>query len=112
MFLAAVIQASLEIWQYYDVIRQYANQTCVGHLENLAVTIDAMLEDTETNNAIKTLFGLEALSDYYFVYTIEVSGQLGCRQTRSIYPLARNHSISGKRGPGKGTQRLTNSAGI
>ncbi|KAF9643255.1 peptidase S28 [Thelephora ganbajun] len=70
---SAVTHASVELWEYMDVIRRFANRKCSWHLENLAVTIDSMLSQPGTRKAVKTLFGLSALEhDYDFVTTIEM----------------------------------------
>lgn len=70
----AVTHASIEMWEYMDVIRRFADRKCSRHLENLAVTIDFMLSQPSTRRAVKALFGLSALEhDYDFVTTIEVS---------------------------------------
>lgn len=76
ILLAGVTHASIEMWEYMDVIRRYANRRCSHHLENLSVTIDEMLSQNGTRKAVKSLFGLSDLShDYDFVTTIEVSVQ-------------------------------------
>ena len=80
-FPTAVTHASVELWEYMDVIRRFADRRCSQHLENLTVTIDSMLSQHGTRKAVKVLFGLSALEhDYDFVSTIEVSVQLGRRQ--------------------------------
>jgi len=69
-----VTHASIELWEYMDVIRRFANRRCSRHLENLAVMIDPMLSQSGTRRAVKALFSLSALEhDYDFVTTIEVS---------------------------------------
>lgn len=76
----AVTHASIELWEYMDVIRRFANRRCSRHLENLSVMIDSMLSQPGTRMAIKSLFGLSELQhDYDFVSTIEVSVRPGCR---------------------------------
>jgi hypothetical protein len=73
-----------------DVIRRFANRKCSRHLEHLALTIDAMLSQPDTRNAVRSLFGLSALEhDYDFVSTIEVSVQPRCRRESTVYLAAR-----------------------
>ena len=73
MFSAAVTHASIELWEYMDVIRRFADPRCSRDLEKLAVAIDSMLSQSGTRQAIKSLFGLSALEhDYDFIATIEV----------------------------------------
>ena len=67
-----------------DVIRRFSDRKCSRHLERLALTIDAMLLQPGTRNAVKSLFGLSALGhDYDFVSTIEVNVQLGRGEKRT-----------------------------
>ena len=75
--VTAVTHASIELWEYMDVIRRSADRRCSRHLENLAVMIDSMLSHPGTRKAVKALFGLSGLEhDYDFVSTIEVSVQV------------------------------------
>lgn len=81
----AVTHASIQLWEYMDVIRRFADQRCSKHLEGLAAMIDSMLSQPGTRNAIKGLFGLAGLEhDYDFVSTIEVSVQRGVHDSRLL----------------------------
>ena len=68
-----VTHASVELWEYMDVIRRYANSTCSAHLVNYAETIDKLLKISPLSKIVKALFGLAGLKhDYDFISTIEV----------------------------------------
>lgn len=60
---SAVTHASLEDWQYMDVIRKAANSTCADHLVNSIKTIDSILLNgpTPIKRQLKSVFGLEEL---------------------------------------------------
>jgi len=68
-----VTHASLSNWEYYEIIRNAANSTCIGHLEHAAVVIDGLLGVPYLNRFVKSLFGLEDLAhDDDFVSVLEV----------------------------------------
>lgn len=59
--------------------------------------IDSMLSQPGTRSAVKSLFGLSALShNYDFVSTIEVSTQLGCIREPRVYLVVRRCLELGK----------------
>jgi hypothetical protein len=73
MMYSGVTDAKIELWEYNDVIRRYADPKCSEHLVNLATAIDALLPVPPLNRIVKGLFGLGGLKhDYDFVATIEV----------------------------------------
>ena len=72
---SAVTHASLEDWQYMDVIRKAANSTCADHLVNSINTIDSILLNgpAPIKRQLKSVFGLEELEhDDDFVSVLEV----------------------------------------
>lgn len=82
------------MWEYMDVIRRYADETCSNHLVSLATAIDKIL-GTPLSKPLKSLFGLADLkSDYDFVSTIEVIQLFTLQQNAQI--SVRGLSESGK----------------
>jgi len=68
-----VTHASLSNWEYYEIIRNAADPTCSGQLQNAARTIDALLGVPYVKQYVKTLFGLQDLEhDDDFVSVLEV----------------------------------------
>lgn len=59
----AVTHATLENWQYMDVIRTAADPKCSAHLINFVSTIDSVLTNAPENfkKEFKSLFGLQDL---------------------------------------------------
>lgn len=75
----AVTHASIENWEYMEIIRQAADFKCSQHLENSIQTIDAILlrGDDPVSKALKRrlkgLFGLAGLEhDEDFASMLEV----------------------------------------
>lgn len=79
MHVTAVTHASIENWEYMEIIRQAADPKCSAHLENSIQTIDATLARGDDpigrtlKRRLKGLFGLAGLEhDEDFVSLIEV----------------------------------------
>ncbi|KAH7909806.1 serine carboxypeptidase S28-domain-containing protein, partial [Hygrophoropsis aurantiaca] len=58
---SGVTHASLENWEYMEIIRTAADPTCSSHLENAIATIDTLLTVPHLRSAVKSLFGLGGL---------------------------------------------------
>ena len=72
---SAVTHASLENWQYMDIIREAADPTCADHLVNAINTIDSILTNGPAffKRQLKNVFGLGGLEhDEDFVSVLEV----------------------------------------
>ena len=71
--ILAVTHASLENWEYMEIIRKAADLKCTGNLQLSVQIIDGLLASPLTRNAIKSLFGLSGLEhDEDFASVIEV----------------------------------------
>ncbi|EKM49563.1 uncharacterized protein PHACADRAFT_265104 [Phanerochaete carnosa HHB-10118-sp] len=88
---SAVTHASLENWEYMEIVRDAADPKCSQHLENAIETIDSILtrgDDTISKvmkNRLKALFGLQDLEhDEDFVALIE--SPLGYWQAKNWDP--------------------------
>ncbi|KAI8971168.1 peptidase S28 [Trametes punicea] len=69
---SGVTHASIENWEYMEVIRRAADPRCSHHLQSSIEIIDALLDVPVSRTAIKALFGLEALEhDEDFVSLLE-----------------------------------------
>ena len=65
--------ASLENWEYTDIIRRAADPKCSAHLVNSVRQIDTILRVPHLRKHLKALFGLEKLEhDDDFASLIEV----------------------------------------
>jgi hypothetical protein len=68
-----VTHASLSNWEYYEIIRNAADPTCISHLEHAALAIDTLLGVPYVKRYVKSLFGLQDLAhDDDFVSILEV----------------------------------------
>ena len=66
--------ASIENWQYTDIIRRAADPRCSAHLEHSIGVIDVLLKVPHLKKHLKALFGLEELEhDDDFASLIEVT---------------------------------------
>lgn len=73
---SAVTHATLENWQYMEIIREAADSTCSGHLVGSIGTIDDILLGNNKffKTQLKKLFGLNGLEhDEDFASVLEVS---------------------------------------
>lgn len=75
----AVTHATIENWEYMEIIRQSADPKCIGHLESAIKTIDSVFTNgngpihRRLKRAVKKLFGVEELQhDEDFASLIEV----------------------------------------
>ena len=69
-----VTHASLENWEYMEIIRRAADVKCSGNLQLSVNIIDSMLSNRLTRTPLKALFGLAGLElDEDFASLIEVS---------------------------------------
>lgn len=74
--ILAVTHASLQNWEYMDIIREAADPKCSDHLVNSIRTIDDILTTGPSlfKRQLKTIFGLGSLkSDEDFASILEVS---------------------------------------
>ena len=55
---SGVTYATIEDWQYYDIIRQFADSDCVKQIETAVSEFDDLASSPETVQTIKTFFGL------------------------------------------------------
>ncbi|TFK89724.1 peptidase S28 [Polyporus arcularius HHB13444] len=82
---SGVTHASIENWEYMDIIRRAADRVCSGNLQVSVELIDSLLSNPLTRTAIKSLFGVAALEhDEDFVSLIE--SPLGYWQARNWDP--------------------------
>lgn len=66
--------ASIENWEYMEIIRNAADPKCSAHLETSIETIDRLLSVPPLRNRVKSLFGVAGLEhDEDFVSLIEVA---------------------------------------
>lgn len=82
--VVAVTHASIENWEYMEIIRQAADPKCSAHLENSIKAIDAVLKrgndpvSKSLKRRLKGLFGLADLQhDDDFAALVEASCHLG-----------------------------------
>ena len=76
MFILGVTHASLQNWEYMEIIRKAADPKCSNHLVNSISTIDNILSSYPSffKRQLKNLFGLGDLEhDEDFVSVLEVS---------------------------------------
>lgn len=59
---SGVTYATVEDWQYYDIIRQFAPADCVKQIETTVYEVDDLLSNPKTAEPIKALFGLGNLT--------------------------------------------------
>ena len=75
--ILAVTHASLENWEYMEIIRKAADPKCSSHLEKSIQTIDTILAIPHLKKHLKGLFGLADLKhDEDFASLIEVKQNL------------------------------------
>jgi hypothetical protein len=68
-----VTHATLENWEYMEIIRKAADPKCSSHLENSIASIDSILAIPRMKTMLKGLFGLGNLKhDEDFVSVLEV----------------------------------------
>jgi hypothetical protein len=68
-----VTHATLENWEYMEVIRKAADPKCSSHLENSISSIDSTLAIPRMRTMLKSLFGLAHLEhDEDFASVLEV----------------------------------------
>lgn len=73
-FISAVTHASLENWEYMEIIRKAADPKCSAHLEKSIQTIDTILAISHLKSHLKGLFGLADLKhDEDFASLLEVT---------------------------------------
>ncbi|KAG9028191.1 hypothetical protein FRB95_006769 [Tulasnella sp. JGI-2019a] len=75
---SAVTHAAIDYSDYYDVIRQTANQTCIGHIVSAIKSIDSILDIPLLSRPLKALFGLSGLEhdDDFVSLLAEVLGSV------------------------------------
>jgi hypothetical protein len=76
IIILGVTHASLQNWQYMDIIRNAADPKCSNHLVNSISTIDDILCNSPSlvKRQLKNLFGLADLEhDEDFASVLEVS---------------------------------------
>ncbi|KAL4250656.1 peptidase S28 family protein [Abortiporus biennis] len=82
---SGVTHASIENWEYFDIIRLAADPKCSAHLVKAIQTIDTMLSLPHLRRSIKNLFGLVDLEhDEDFVSLIR--SPLGAWQSKNWDP--------------------------
>ncbi|KAJ8495194.1 hypothetical protein ONZ45_g12967 [Pleurotus djamor] len=82
---SGVTHAALSNWQYMDIIRRAADQTCMNHLTKSIEIIDAILTTRVFARPLKGLFGLADLKhDVDFVSVLE--SPLGSWQSKNWNP--------------------------
>src|SRR5882762_2796828 len=68
-----VTHATVENWEYMEIIRKAADPKCSSHLQNSIFTIDTILAIPRMNKMLKGLFGLADLQhDEDFVSVLGV----------------------------------------
>ncbi|KAI0784229.1 peptidase S28 [Abortiporus biennis] len=55
---SGVTFATIDDWQYYDIIRQFAPRDCIKILETAVIEVDELLSNSNTLPTIKAFFGL------------------------------------------------------
>jgi hypothetical protein len=55
---SGVTYATVEDWQYYDIIRQFADADCVKQIETAVDEFDSLASSSDTVQAIKAFYGL------------------------------------------------------
>ena len=76
IFILGVTHASLQNWEYMEIIREAADPKCSDHLVNSISTIDNILSNSPSflKRQLKNLFGLGDLEhDEDFASVLEVS---------------------------------------
>ena len=68
---SGVTHASIELWQYFDVVRK-ATPSCSSVLVDATLSINIALSRPDLNTPLKQLFGLEALADDDFASVLTV----------------------------------------
>lgn len=70
---SGVTHATIVYWEYYDLIRQAAEEKCVKHIQNTIKTVDKILDNGKLKHSLKKLFGLGDLEhDDDFASLLEV----------------------------------------
>ena len=59
---SGVTYATVEDWQYYDIIRQFAPSDCIKQIETTVYEVDELLSGSKTVQPIQALFGLGNLT--------------------------------------------------
>ena len=72
--LIGVVEAIINDWEYFEVIRKAANSECMSRLETAVLQIDSIIADGKHVKPLKALFGLQNIThDVDFVSTISAS---------------------------------------
>ena len=61
LYLKGVTHATIENWEYMEIIRKAADPKCSSHLENAISSIDSILAIPRMSTVFKGLFGLASL---------------------------------------------------
>ena len=70
---SGVTYATVDDWQYFDIIRQFAPSDCIKQVETTVETVDELLGNLKAHDVIKGLFGLANLThDEDFVSILSV----------------------------------------
>ena len=59
---SGVTYATVEDWQYFDIIRQFGPSDCIKQIETTVLEVDELLSNPKTVKEIKALFGLGNLT--------------------------------------------------
>lgn len=74
---SAVTYATIDDWQYYDIIRQFADPDCVKQIEITIEEVDDLLSNPATAQTIKGLFGLHNVTHIQdFASLLSVSAEV------------------------------------
>ena len=105
---SGVTYATVEDWQYFDIIRQFAPADCIQQVETTITEVDDLLSDSKTEKPIKALFGLANLT-----HNQDFASLLSVRSFRCILlpgvevvPEPSGRVARQELGPGREQQRL------
>lgn len=55
---SGVTFATIDNWQYYDIIRRFADQDCIKQVETTVLELDKLLSSNSTRSLIQGFFGV------------------------------------------------------
>ncbi|KIP05030.1 hypothetical protein PHLGIDRAFT_491601 [Phlebiopsis gigantea 11061_1 CR5-6] len=90
---SGVTYATVEDWQYYDIIRQFGPSDCIQQVETTILEVDELLSDPKTVKSIKALFGLGNLTHAEDFASL-LSNPLGSWQDKNWDPAVNSDSFA------------------
>ena len=85
---SGVTYATVQDWQYFDIIRQFGPSDCIKQIETTVDEVDELLSNPMTLHAIKSLFGLGNLThveDFASLLTVRSLNNFICSLINIYY---------------------------